>query len=261
MRVLFLGNNRVAWRVASYLAEHEEIVGLVLHPPERRKYGDEILSATHVAPSAVFDATKLDRPDVLEAVRGLRPDIGVSVYFGYIVRRSFLDCLPQGCLNVHPAYLPYNRGAYPNVWGIVDRTPVGATIHYMDEGVDTGDVVDQVEVPVDPTDTGGTLYRRLEQACVELFERTWPKVATGRAARTLQPRDGGTFHRVRDAESLDEIRQERTYVARELLDIIRARTFPPYPGAYFVHEGRKIYMRLQLLTEDELSGPEHGSGD
>jgi methionyl-tRNA formyltransferase len=199
---------------------------------------------------------------VLEDIRALKPDLGVSAFFGYLLRRGFLDLLPAGCINVHPAFLPYNRGAYPNVWSIIERTPAGVTIHYLDEGVDTGDIIAQVEVPIEPVDTGESLYRKLERAALELFKQTGPLIRSGEAPRLPQPRQEGTSHRVRDVERVDRIELDRTYTARELIDLLRARTFPPYPGAYFWSAGRKVYLRLQLLEEEQLRVEKaHGTSD
>ena len=252
MRILFLGNNWVGWQVVRWLCEqNEQIVGLVVHPPHKRKYGDEIIRSAQVSPEYIFDGSQLCQPDVLEAIKALRPHVGLSVLFGYILRPEFLDLFPAGVLNLHPAYLPYNRGAYPNVWSIVERTPAGVTLHYIDAGVDTGDIIAQRQVPVEFVDTGETLYRRLEEACVELFKDTWPLIRSGRATRVSQDEREGTYHCTRDVERIDAIDLDHTYTARELIDIIRARTFPPYPGTYLMHEGRKIYLRLQLLYEEQ----------
>ena len=253
MRILFLGNNRVAWQIAEWLsAQDDEIVGLVLHPPGRQKCGAEIAAACGLPSEKVFDAEDLATAETLAAISELSPDIGVSALFGHILRPALLDRLPQGCINVHPALLPYNRGAYPNAWSIVDRTPAGATIHYIEDGVDTGDIIAQQEVDVEPTDTGESLYGRLERASVELFKQTWPMIRSGTAPRTPQDPSAGTGHRVRDVALIDEIDLDRLYPARELLDIIRARTFRGYPGAFFRHDGRKVYVRVQLLDEAEL---------
>lgn len=254
MRILFLGNNWVGWQVARWLCEqNEQIVGLVVHPPHKRKYGDEIIRSAQVSPEYIFDGSQLRQPDVLEVIKALRPHVGLSVLFGYILRPEFLDLFPAGVLNLHPAYLPYNRGAYPNVWSIVERTPAGVTLHYVDAGVDTGDIIAQRQAPVEFVDTGETLYRRLEEACVELFKDTWPLIRSGRATRVPQDEREGTYHSTRDVERIDTIDLDRTYTARELIDIIRARTFPPYPGTYFIHEGRKVHLRLQLLYEEQSS--------
>jgi methionyl-tRNA formyltransferase len=253
MRIIYLGNNRGGLQVLQWLVQQgEKIVGLVVHPPERQKYGGEIISTADLPAARVFNGDTLRSEQTLRRIRALQPDIGLSVFFGHILSPPFLEMFPLGCINLHPAFLPYNRGAYPNVWSIVEGTPAGATLHYVDAGVDTGDIIAQRQVPVHPTDTGERLYQRLEQVCVELFQDTWPSVRSGQAPRHSQDPHDGTVHRVRDVERLDAIDPGAKYTARELIDIVRARTFPPYRGAYFELEGKRIYLRLQLLSEEEM---------
>jgi methionyl-tRNA formyltransferase len=260
MRVLLLANNWVGWQVARWLKERgDEIVGLVIHPPSRWKYRDEILSSLRLPADRIFDGSQLQQPKVLQAIRVLRADIGVSVLFGYILRPEFTGIFPKGVINLHPSYLPYNRGAHPNVWSIVEGTPAGASLHYIDAGVDTGDIIAQRQVPVEPVDTGETLYRKLERLCVDLFQETWPLILSGQTRRTRQPKPG-TCHRARDLERIDEIDLDRAYTGRELINILRARTFPPYAGAFFRHGERKIYVRVQFLTDEQLREEESGSG-
>jgi methionyl-tRNA formyltransferase len=168
-----------------------------------------------------------------------------------VVNSDFIRLFPKGCINLHPALLPHNRGRFPNIWSIVSKTPAGVTIHYIDEGIDTGDVIAQKEVPVEVTDTGASLYRRLEIEGLELFKATWPAIQAGTASRSPQAAGSGSYHRARDVESIDEIDLQKSYRAEDLINVIRARTFPPHRGAYFMHEGRKIYLRLELLDESE----------
>jgi methionyl-tRNA formyltransferase len=255
MRILFLGNNWVGWQIIHWLCErNEQIVGLVVHPPGKRKYGAEIVDSARMDPDHVFDGSQLRRAEVLGAIKALQPNMALSVFFGYILRPEFLDLFSAGVVNLHPAYLPYNRGTYPNVWSIVERTPAGVTLHYVDAGVDTGDIIARRQVSVDPVDTGETLYHKLEQVCVDLFKETWPLICSGHAPRSPQDKEEGTCHRAQDVERIDAIDLDGVYTARELIDVIRARTFAPYPGAYFVHQGRKVYLRLQLLYEEQLGG-------
>jgi methionyl-tRNA formyltransferase len=252
MRILFMGNNWVAWKVADWLQlQGEEIVGLVLHPPEKRSYGDEILTSTGVEAGRVFDGSELRQRDTWEAIEALYPDLCLSIFFGYILRPRFIEMMPLGCLNLHPALLPYNRGSYPNIWSIIDRTPAGVTLHYIDAGVDTGDIVAQREVAVEAVDTGETLYRKLERACVEVFKEAWPAIRMGRSSRQEQPSREGSEHRMGDMWAIDEIDLDREYTARDLINILRARTFPPHSGAYFIDKGDKIYMELKLFYAEE----------
>jgi methionyl-tRNA formyltransferase len=253
MRVLFLGNNRTGLNALLRLKRQpeDELVGLVVHPPERAKNREEILAAAELPTDRVFNGAELGEAGVLSAIAALQPDIGVSVMFGYILRRPLLELLPAGCINVHPALLPFNRGSCPNVWSIVDRTPAGATVHFIDEGIDTGDIVAQLPVPVEPTDTGESLYYKLETACVELFERVWPLIRSGQPVRTPQPK-AGVRRRKCDVEAIDEVFLDQEYKAGALIDLLRARTFPPHQGAFFCKDGQKYYLRLQILHQDEL---------
>ncbi len=248
MRVLFLGNNWLGWQVLHWLkAEREEIVGVILHPSQRQRYGDELRSEAGALP--VFDGSRLREPAILESVRKLECDIAVSVLFGYVLRPDFLELPSAGCVNLHPSLLPYNRGAHPNVWSIIEGTPAGATLHYIDVGVDSGDIIAQCEVAVESIDTGETLYRRLERASLELFKETWPTLRSGTARRFTRNCAVGTSHRASDIARIDEIDLDGSYKARDLINLIRARTFSPYPGAYFRINGRKVFLRLELAFD------------
>jgi len=253
MRILYLGNNWLGWQVLKWLKKQgEEIMGLVVHPPDRRKYGKDIIKTAKLNSSCIFDGSLLHTRETFERIKTLQPEIGISVLFGYILRQEFLDIMPAGCLNLHPSLLPYNRGVFPNVWSIVEGTPAGATIHYMDVGIDTGDIVSQMQIEIEPIETGESLYHKLEDACLELFKKTWPLIRRGRAPRISQSPQAGSYHHIKDIKKLDRIDLDRKYTARKLIDIIRARTFSPYAGAYFQTKGRKIYLRLQLLREEDI---------
>jgi methionyl-tRNA formyltransferase len=260
MRIFVLGNNRLACDCVEWLTQRgEEVIGIAVHPPERRRFGDRLLAAAQLDRDRIFDGSRLRDGEVLDAIQRLEPDIGLSILFDYILTPDFLGLFPAGVVNLHPSMLPYNRGQYPNVWSIVEGTPSGATLHYIDNGVDTGDIIAQRVVLVAPTDTGETLYRRLEATSFELFRDIWPEIRSGTVERRVQSPDAGTYHRRRDVEQIDLIDPDREYRARELINILRARTFPPYPGAYFIDGTRKIYMRLQLLGEEDLAGGGDGA--
>jgi methionyl-tRNA formyltransferase len=255
MRIFCLCNNWLGWQVVKWLQqEGDDIVGLAVHPEARAKYGLEVRFQVSNTNCLVLDGSKLEESCVQEEVRKLEADIALSVLFGYVLSADFIRLFPRGCINLHPALLPHNRGAFPNVWSIVSKTPAGITLHYIDQGIDTGDVIAQKEVAVQVTDTGASLYSKLEMEGLELFKNNWPSVRSGTCSRSSQPAGVGSFHRMRDVEKIDEIDLQKTYRAEDLINLIRARTFAPYPGAYFVHAGRKIYLRLELKDESEVPG-------
>jgi methionyl-tRNA formyltransferase len=252
VRIIYFGNNWLGWQLLQFVkAQGAEVVGLVLHPPARRKFGEQIIAATALPPDRVFDASRIGELEFVDSLTGLKPDLGLSVSFGYILRRELLSLFHRGCINLHTSLLPWNRGANPNVWSIIDGTPAGVTLHYIDDGVDTGDIIAQEEVSVAPTDTGQTLFAKLEHAAVKLFVRTWPAFLARGIKPTPQDITVGSTHRVSDLARLDEINLSERYTAGDLINILRARTFNPYSGAYFLHNGRKIFMQLTLKEEEE----------
>jgi methionyl-tRNA formyltransferase len=249
MRVVCFANNRVGLEVVRTLAARGELVALVVHPENARRFGAEILAAALLPAEQVFLAPDLERPEVRDRLFEQDPEIGVSAFYGYLLHPPLFERFRRGVVNIHPALLPWNRGTYANVWSIVDATPAGATFHYIDAGVDTGDIVAQLPIEVRPDDTGQTLYERLERACIELFARAWPDLCAGKLERVPQP-EGGSHHKKRDVARIDEIDLDREMRAGDLIDILRARTFPPHRGAYFVVDGSRIYLRLELERED-----------
>lgn len=251
MRILFLGNNWLGWQALQWLkGAGEDVAGLVRHPQSKLRFGAEIMGAFG-KDGAVFEGPDLRDPGTLERIRTLNCDIAFSVLFDYVVKPEFISLFPRGVINLHPALLPFNRGQYPNVWSILDGTPSGTTLHYIDAGIDTGDIIAQRKVEVEPVDTGESLYRKLERASLDLIKETWPAIESGTAPRLRQGGEKGTYHRTRDVDQVDEIELDGFYTGRELLDRLRARTFPPYKGAFVRVGGRKIYLRLGLEYGDE----------
>lgn len=252
MRILYLANNRVGWQIGKWLVKQkgDDIVGLVLHPVSSRKYGDELLNTFNLSADAVFDASTLRSQVTLSSIKKLNADIAVSIFFGYILRPDFINLFPS-VINLHPSYLPYNRGQYPNVWSIVEETPAGVTLHYIDENIDTGDIIAQKQVIIEPIDTGKTLYEKLEIASCELFTETWHLIRQGTNPRKPQPQAEGSFHLTKDVSRIDVIELDKNYTARHLINILRARTFSPYRGAYFVTEdGKRVNIRIELTYDD-----------
>jgi len=127
-------------------------------------------------------------------------DVIVSYGYRYIIPADILDRFRSRAINLHISLLPWNRGADPNVWSFLEDTPAGVTVHLMDEGVDTGDVLAQRAVEHDrQNDTLRTSYDRLASAIEELFMGTWPKIREGSVAPVPQP-VGGSEHRSADLQ-------------------------------------------------------------
>ncbi len=130
--------------------------------------------------------------DILSSV-----DFIVSYGYRHILKSDILVPFERRIVNLHISLLPWNRGADPNLWSFLEDTPKGVTIHYIDAGIDTGDIIAQREVPYEKEDTLRTAYDRLSKTIISLFEEVWPSLRTREAQSVPQPR-GGSFHRLRD---------------------------------------------------------------
>jgi len=123
----------------------------------------------------------------------------VSYGYRYILREGVLARFPGRVVNLHISYLPWNRGADPNLWSFLEDTPKGVTIHHIDVGVDTGDILAQARIDVRNNDTLRTTYDRLSGRIESLFEEVWPEIVSGGRRGTRQPA-GGTAHRMKDKD-------------------------------------------------------------
>jgi methionyl-tRNA formyltransferase len=125
-------------------------------------------------------------------------DAEFIVSFGYrhVLRPPLVKKFRDRAINLHLSYLPWNRGADPNLWSWIEGTPKGVTIHYIDEGIDTGDIIAQRKVQL----RGGTLastYSELREELINLFIETWPTIRERRNGR--RPQSGsGSFHLSKD---------------------------------------------------------------
>ena len=150
----------------------------------------------------------------------------LSVHFPLILRPALFERYGGAVWNLHPGLLPYGRGMYPVFWALWEGTPAGATLHELTAGLDAGPIVEQREVEVLASDTGGRLHERVQAAERELFQRWLPRLAAGgRPAARPQPA-GGSHHSLAEFEYLrDEGRYDVPRADRERLQ--RCLTFPP----------------------------------
>lgn len=136
----------------------------------------------------------------LEMLRRLKPRLVVSFNYLPIIKEDILELLAGRIINMHISYLPWNRGRSPNVWSYIDDTPKGVTIHVLDRGLDTGDIIVQRLVEInEQRDTLATSYQKLQDALMELCKENWEMLLSG--AYTAQPQRGdSSYHTAKDLE-------------------------------------------------------------
>lgn len=132
-------------------------------------------------------------------INGFNFDFIVSYNYPHIITADIVKAYDGRAVNLHISYLPWNRGADPNFWSFMDDTPRGVTIHYIDEGIDTGDIIAKKLVKLSAKDTLRINYYKLHIAILELFKKTWPAIRSMTCHRRKQ-RGKGSYHNKRDKD-------------------------------------------------------------
>jgi len=148
-------------------------------------------------------------PINVEYLKGNSIDFLVSYGYRHIIQKPVIEHLQGRIVNLHISLLPWNRGADPNLWSFLEDTPKGVTIHYVDEGLDTGDIIAQKELFFDEEyETLATTYEKLNDSIVELFREYWPKIMGGQVQGLKQP-VSGSFHRLEDKHRFEHLLAEK----------------------------------------------------
>jgi methionyl-tRNA formyltransferase len=154
MKILFLGNSNSP--LIAYLKQQEETV---LHADER----------------ITSDFIETHQPEFL-----------VSYGYRHILKPEILNRYVERAINLHISFLPWNRGADPNLWSFIENTPKGVTIHYLDNGIDTGDVIVQKQIEFSKCDTLRTSYCKLHNEIQLLFIDNWQNIRSKMCPRKKQ---------------------------------------------------------------------------
>ncbi len=173
-------------------------------------------------------------------------ETALSVHYPEILNEAELSRFKHA-YNLHPGYLPFGRGYYPVFWALWEGTPAGATLHVMSTEVDSGPIIERLEVAKKVRDSGGTLLRRVRRAEQELFQKYWPAIRDGRELESTVQAPGGTYHSKSEFMTLRERADISSMSGAEVLRLARALDVPGYPGLA-VSDGDAV-LRWRLVRE------------
>jgi methionyl-tRNA formyltransferase len=156
------------------------------------------------------------------------------------------------CINFHPGYNPYNRGFFPHVFSMINGLPAGITIHEIDEQIDHGPIIYQERIFINEFETSKNVYDRILAREVELFSEYIEKIIDGNYS-TIVPTEEGNYNSLKSFENLKEIKLDKIYSGQELINLLRALSFPGYRNAFFIAEdsNEKCYITLDFDVEEE----------
>ncbi|KKK91670.1 hypothetical protein LCGC14_2710610 [marine sediment metagenome] len=240
-------SGNVGLEVVKFLDQtHERLSFVVFDAKDRSGGSEEIRRVSTRITSHVLESSVLYDKNTLDLLRSFEIDILILAWWPYIITEPVIDMPRIGTLNFHPSYLPYNRGKHYNFWAIVEEAPFGVSIHFVEKTIDSGEIAFQSRISTSWEDTGETLYQKAQSAMVRLFKENLPAIKQGDIPRQPQDLKQGSFHWGKELEPASEIILDKEYTGRQLLNLLRARTFSPHPGCRFTDEGETFEVRVQI---------------
>lgn len=242
MNIVFMGTPDFAVESLKKIYESGHNILAVVSQPDRPSGRNMKLMPTPVKEYAESKNIKVYQPEKIrkdeelyETLKSLKPDVIVVVAFGQILPQKILDIPKYGSVNVHGSLLPKYRGAAPIQWAIISGEKVtGITTMYMDAGMDTGDMIQKVEVKIEDDDNFGTLYEKMKVKGGELIVQTLEKIADGVAPRVKQPDDFTLAPMIE--KTLGNIDWNNN--SGDIRNLVRGLN--PIPGAYTNIDGQKM---------------------
>jgi methionyl-tRNA formyltransferase len=251
MRIVFFGATELGYQCCRQLFDIEEnVVGIFSIPKEFRIsysatpvtnvsfHGFEDLAAQHHVP-LVYVTSKMSNSNYVETLRSWQPDFALVIGWYYMIPRVVRELFPRGVAAIHASLLPKYRGNAPLVWAIINgETRTGVTLFYLENGVDTGDIIAQQEFPITREETIKTAYEKATKTSLEILREYIPLIREGAAPRIVQNHEAATEFPARKPE--DGL-IDWSSSCEEIRNFIRAQT-KPYPGAFTVIKGKKIII-------------------
>lgn len=243
MRYVFVGAVEASYHaLEEMLTQGANIVGVfTLAPQYAYRHSDfaDLRPLTQQYQVPLWGINNINDPEVVAQMRDLSPDYIFIIGWSQIVKRAVLELPTQACIGFHPSLLPQNRGRAVIPWTILQGLRrSGATLFYLDEGLDSGDILIQKAFKIEPDETARSLYNKVTRTLREMIREVLPLLESGNPPRQPQDHSKATYCAKRTpADGLIDWQQP----AKQIWTLIRA-VGEPYPGAFTFHRGRKLII-------------------
>ncbi len=252
MRLVYLGTPQFAVEpLRALAAAGHEIAGVVTRSDKPAGRGRSLTTppvkvVAEGMQVPLFQPRRVREPAFVDQLRTIDPEVIVVAAYGQILPKEILTLPTYGCINIHASLLPLYRGAAPINWAIIrGEARTGITIMRMDEGMDTGAILLQEGIPIDPADTAGTMTGKLAVLGARLIVAALPLIAEGKLQPVAQDESRATLAPL--------LKKENGLIdwdlsAAEIHD--RVRGLAPWPGAYTFLDGKM----MKIIASEPLGG-------
>ncbi len=257
MRIVFMGTPDFAVPILEGLIENYNVVGVVSQP-DKKVGRKQILTETPIKKVALKNNIKVLQPENIRVdyqdIIDLSPDIIITCAYGQIIPKELLEYPKYKCINVHASLLPKLRGGAPIHKAIIEGyKKTGITIMYMDEDMDSGDIISQAETIIEESDNLETLHDRLSIMGKELLLKTLPTITNGTNKRIKQLPSEVTYayNIKREEEHIDFNKK-----SRDIFNLVRG--LDPTPGAYTLLNNEVMKIYKTVIKDKKSPSNEYG---
>ena len=247
MKILFFGSGDLSQKCLRELIYlKENIIYVILNDYNNK----EIIKLCENNDIKFASIPNINQRIFIDRIKELKPDIILSIFYHQIFSKEILE-IPKLVINLHFSLLPEYRGGYPQVHAMIDnKTFHGVTIHKMDEGIDTGDIISQKKFVIFENDTGKDMFQRCVEVGFELFKETWKNIKKNKITFTKQDLNKGKFH----YKKIPNNRQINwDWDANHIDRFIRALTFPPHPFPHTYYKNNKIeIIKIKVYNSGKM---------
>lgn len=256
MKIVFMGTPDFAvGALQSIIAAGHEVVAVVTQPDKPKGRGkaiqyNPVKTCALEHEIEIFQPIKIKECEAVGKLRTYQADIFVVAAFGQILSKEILDMPQYGCVNIHGSLLPKYRGAAPIQWSIIDgETETGITIMQMDVGLDTGDMMCSVVVPITEAETGESLYDKMQKAGADLIVKTLEDIQNGNVVKEVQDDSQSSYAKML-TKALGKIDWNQN--AKEIERLIRGLN--SWPSAYTTLGSKTLKIWESQLMEEKSTG-------
>lgn len=249
MKIFVFADNFFGLEVIKFLKKNNEnLVGIAVHPRKFRNKGKEILKVSRKIKT--FQLGQNISKNNIEKIKKLKPDVILVVFWRFLLRQDLIKIPKYGAINFHMGYLPFNRGANPNVWPIIENTQAGWSIHKINEDIDSGWIIAQKKVNHYLEDTAKDLYFRILGNFIEVFKKKWNKIKKNKFKGKKIKTNKGTIHYRKQFKNISKINLKKKIYPLDLFNNIRAKMFEPYESAYFFYKNKKYFVDIKIKKNE-----------
>ena len=252
MKYAFAGDRIISYNILKFIiSKGYKPSALFVSDGINASHSEDLIHLSELEDSKVFRGNEFKNIENINKLKKLDLDYIFGIHFPYIIPKEVIETPNIGFLNLHPSYLPYNKGWHTPTWAILDKKPYGATLHFMIEALDQGDIIHQKQIEVLQSDTANSLYKRVLQLEEEVFKEAFEGLASLKP-KSHKQQSKGTSHNKKDLQKIQELDLHQNQNVGKLIDKLRALTTNKNSeAAFFVSNGKRIGIKIEMFEIEE----------